>query len=223
MARTTRSEGIRRKLGERIVSGEFLPGCRLDETKLSAEFGVSRTPVREALRELGAEGLVRIIPNRGVFVLDLEADYLAEEFEVMGELEARCAAFAAHRMTVLEKRALELIHAEAESAHEWDDPDVYQQHNRKFHDAIYSGAHNRSLEKLTCDYRRRLSPFRNEQLRDSARIQASNREHSKIVELILDGDAAGAERAMRSHISSASVMAYARYLDNRAKANVVPN
>ena len=102
--RKTRAEELRLQLADEIVRGAFVPGAALDETTLARRFDVSRTPVREAIRMLAASGLVEVRAHRAAVVARPGAEQLAGMFEVMAELEALCAGFAAERMTSLERR-----------------------------------------------------------------------------------------------------------------------
>lgn len=101
---------IREALEDAIVSGRFAPGARLDPEALAREFDCSRTPIREALQQLEASGLVRVAAKRGTFVSEWTVDELAERFEVMAELEAICARLAARRITEAELTELEAAH-----------------------------------------------------------------------------------------------------------------
>src|SRR4051812_21901976 len=100
-----RSDQLREAIEEKIAIGEYPPGMRLDEAPLLAQFGVSRTPLREALIQLASLGLVEIRPRRGASVAEVTPHRLIEMFEVMGELEAMCARLAARRMTEAEQKA----------------------------------------------------------------------------------------------------------------------
>jgi len=106
----TTVEQMVRAIADMIVTGQILPGDKLDEISLAARFEVSRTPVREALRELGAMGLVDREPNRSAVVSNVTETYLHSMFEAMAELEGVCARLAAERMTVDERRTLEIEH-----------------------------------------------------------------------------------------------------------------
>lgn len=107
--------------------GQIAPGERLDEAGLAARFGVSRTPIREALRQLTVMGLVDSRPHRGVVVTEITAEKLAELFELMTELEASCARLAAQRMTPGERRELSRIHDASRIAMQTGDGDTYRQ------------------------------------------------------------------------------------------------
>ncbi len=106
----TRAEDLRRQIADDIVRGGLAPGAPLDETELAQRFKVSRTPVREALRQLAASGLVEARPHRGAVVARPSPERLGAMFEAMAELEALCAGLAAERMKPAERRRLEALH-----------------------------------------------------------------------------------------------------------------
>src|SRR4051794_9305596 len=137
----TLSETIRVGLADEITSGHLSPGTEIDEQAVAERFSVSRTPVREALRDLAALGLVEIEPRRGVRVATLTSDRLGEMFEVMAETEAMCARLATHRMTAVERFALQALHRRSLEAVENGDVDRYDSLNRDFHSALYQGTH----------------------------------------------------------------------------------
>lgn len=202
----TIAEQIYDHLVGKIISGEIRPGQRVEEQAVASEFGVSRTPVRDALRQLAGTGLVQFRPNRGVTVVDLDLNELMEVFEALGELEALCAKLAAQRMTQLERRALQTLHARAaevvKTANELD----YLELNNEIHQAIYQGTHNRSIATVTENFRQRLMPFRSSAGIASHRMIASQSEHEELVTAIIPGDAARAYDAMRSHVANSSLM-----------------
>lgn len=196
----TRTETLRAQLADEIVSGALGPGTPLDEQELAARFGVSRTPVREAIRQLSASGLVSVRPHRGAVVALPTPAELNDMFEAMAELEALCAGLAARNMTVAERRALERLHEELRVLVHQGDPARYHERNEAFHTAIYAGSHNSYLAELTLMTRTRVAPFRRAQFRASGRLGGSYAEHDLIVQAILRGDQAGASAAMRAHI-----------------------
>lgn len=198
-ARPTLAEDLRRQLADEILEGGLEPGARLDEQDLAARFGVSRTPVREALRLLAATGLVQDRPRKGFVVTAVTPQRMAEMFEVMGEFEASCARFAALRMTADEARALADLHARARDA---TDPGAYDLINSDFHSAIYAGGHNSFLEETARALRQRVRPFRRAQFRLVGRLGDSWAEHDAVVRAIARGDGEGAYWAMRAHVSA---------------------
>lgn len=201
MLKRTSAEEIRRGLADRIISGALSPGTALDETQLAAEFAVSRTPVREALRLLASSGLVDQKPHAKALVAKPDEQELAGMFEVMGYLEALCAGLCAIAMTKAERDALDGLHVQMSALVRDGDAARYAEANDLFHTAIYDGAHNGYLAEITRSTRQRLQPFRRAQFGELGRLLKSHAEHSLIVEAILQGDRSEAERAMRSHIS----------------------
>lgn len=196
----TRTEALRLQLADEIVSGMLDPGTPLDEQELALRFGVSRTPVREAIRQLSASGLVSVRPHRGAVVALPTPAELNDMFEAMAELEALCAGLAARSMSITERRALEAMHQELRLLMREGDPSRYHERNEAFHAAIYAGSHNSYLAEITLMTRARVAPFRRAQFRATGRLGGSYREHDMIVQAILRGDQAGAAEAMRAHI-----------------------
>ncbi|MBX9909998.1 MAG: GntR family transcriptional regulator [Beijerinckiaceae bacterium] len=196
----TRTESLRLQIADEIVSGALEPGAPLDEQELAARFGVSRTPVREAIRQLSASGLVSVRPHRGAVVALPTPRQLDDMFEAMAELEALCAGLAARNMTVPERRALEGLHQDLRALVQKGDPARYHETNEAFHAAIYAGSHNGYLAEITLMTRTRVAPFRRAQFRATGRLGGSYQEHDLIVQAILRGDQPGAIEAMRAHI-----------------------
>ncbi len=153
----TRTESLRLQIADEIVSGALEPGAPLDEQELAARFGVSRTPVREAIRQLSASGLVSVRPHRGAVVALPTPRQLDDMFEAMAELEALCAGLAARNMTVPERRALEGLHQDLRVLVQKGDPARYHETNEAFHAAIYAGSHNGYLAEITLMTRTRVS------------------------------------------------------------------
>lgn len=198
----TRTEDLRLALADEIMRGELAPGSPLDEVRIASRFGVSRTPVREALRQLSSSGLVEIRPHRGAVVARLSQALLHEMFVAMGELEAVCAGLSAENMTSAERRALEEIHGLLRELVRSGDPQRYHEINESFHTAIYLGAHNGPLADMALTTRGRLQPFRRAQFRTIGRLARSFEEHDRIVRAILRGDRDAAWSAMRDHIGT---------------------
>lgn len=192
---------LRDRLEAEILSGKRPPGSRLDESKLAQHFGVSRTPVREALRELAAADLVVLRPRQGAVVATVTVTQLLHMFEVMAELESFCAKLAARRMTAQERKHLAEVHAHCGKLAEEAETYSYYDANRKFHEVIYAGSHNTYLEETTRAMRNRLSPYRRFQLNHPGRIVKSWKEHDAVVEAIANGDAEAAAAAMSHHVT----------------------
>ena len=224
IAKTTRAATLRAQIADEIVRGDLRPGTPLDEVSLAQRFGVSRTPVREALRELSSAGLVRIQPHRGAVVSRPAAREVEDMFAVMAELEALCAGLAAVAMTPAERRDLAAIHASLRDLIQTGDPQRYHEVNERFHHAIYLGSHNAYLAEVTLTTRRRLAPFRRAQFRTSGRLALSYEEHDRVVGAIQRGDRAGAGTAMRDHIGIVhfAYEHYAQDLDPSPRPRLVP-
>jgi DNA-binding GntR family transcriptional regulator len=205
-AKETFSETIFSRLADAIVRGVVAPGERLEEPAIARQFGVSRTPVREALRRLCGTGLVEVAPRRGVTVVRIDVAQLTDMFDAIGELEALCARLSAQRMTMLERKKLEQVNERCRELVDTDADGNYAAFNDQFHELIYLGAHNASIAATTRGFRQRLGPFRILQfVRAGGRAQAAFREHDEIVAGILASDGERAHRAMRSHIASSSL------------------
>ncbi len=199
-SRRTLAEELRLQLADEIVRGALRPGAALDEMELARRFEVSRTPVREAIRQLTASGLIEARAHRGAVVAQPSGDRLAGMFEVMAELEAHCAGLAAERMSGAERRGLDAIHDEMRMLIHVGDPQRSHEVNEAFHGAIYAGAHNEYLAEVTLATRVRVQPFRRAQFRNLGRLGKSYAEHDRIVTAILRGERERAAAAMRAHI-----------------------
>ncbi|NKC30053.1 GntR family transcriptional regulator [Falsiroseomonas selenitidurans] len=198
--RPTRGEAIAASLAEDIVAGRLKPGTPLDELGLARAYGSSRTPVREALRQLAPTGLVQVAPRRGAVVAIPDPQQLGEMFLVMAELEAMAAALAALAMTPEQRRGLERQHGAMAAMVRAGDVAAYRAANVTFHHLLYLGAHNGYLGEIATATRRRLAPFRAAQLEAPDRLRRSHEEHGAIVTAIQRGDAAAAAAQIRTHI-----------------------
>src|SRR5467141_584064 len=175
----TRAEELRLQLADEIVRGALPPGAALDETDIARRFKVSRTPVREAIRQLAASGLVEARAHRGAVVARPSEERLLGMFEAMAELEALCAGLAAERMAPAERGLLETVHEELRALIQGSDPQRYHEVNEAFHAAIYAGAHNAYLAEMTHATRARVQPFRRAQFRTLGRLARSHMEHAQ--------------------------------------------
>jgi DNA-binding GntR family transcriptional regulator len=196
----TRAEELRQQLADEIVRGTLAPGASLDETDIARRFSVSRTPVREALRQLAASGLVEARAHRGAVVAQPSIDRLSGMFEAMAELEALCAGLAAERMMPAERHRLEAIHEELRVLSHAGDPERFHAVNEQFHSFIYTGSQNAHIAEITLATRKRVQPFRRAQFRNLGRLAQSHAEHDRVVVAIMRGDRNGAANAMRAHI-----------------------
>ncbi len=205
----SRATAVRSYIEGEIITGKLEPGNPLDEAELARKFGVSRTPVREALLQLAAIDWIQFRPRRGAVVAPITLQRMVQMFEVMGELEALCARLAAERMTATEHNLLQqaaqaCAHeacSKAESAYS-----RYFEANYKFHELVYIGAHNDHLLEMAKALRNRLTPYRRFRLRNSMRLKNSSREHGVVAKAIVDGDGERAAQEMRSHITIQSAL-----------------
>ena len=206
---TTIAVDLEQRIADDILNGRIAPGAKLDEQTLAERFSGSRTPVREALRQLVGTGLVESIPRRGAVVTSFGPERLSQLYEAIGELETLCARLAAQRMTAIERKALELALAPLLAAAAAGDRDRYLDCSDVLHDLIHRGCHNPFLIELVRSYRLRSLPFRNLQSYSRERMQHSSDEHRRMVEAIVGHDADEATQVMRGHVASSLLRALA--------------
>lgn len=197
------ADDVCRRIADEIVLGQLAPGTHLDEVSLANRFKVSRTPVREALKQLAIMGLVETRRNRGSVVAALTIEQLNEMFEAIAELEAACARHAALRMTEADRAQMLEYHAEGRAAMQAGDIVRYEAANLALHATIIRGCYNPVLIDMATGLRERVSSFRRTQFRNLERMGESFEEHSVIVEAILAHDVITTYREMRSHLMSA--------------------
>ena len=189
------------QLRERIFAGDLAPGAFLDEVALAAQMEISRTPLREALKVLTAEGLVRHEPRRGCFVNQVTARDLDEIFPVIALLEGRCAHEAALHASDSDLEKLQLLHdklARHAKARRIND---YYSVNFEIHEAIIALADNRWLEQVIGDLRKIVKLARLQQLHAPGRLDQSLAEHLAVFAALKARDPEGAEAAMRTHLT----------------------
>jgi DNA-binding GntR family transcriptional regulator len=200
---TTLSQGIAEQLAQDVIGGRLRPGAKLDEVVLAGRFKVSRSPIRDALRQLAATGLLEFKPRRGFSVVSIDVPGLLDLFEAASEVEGLCAKLCAMRVGMAEKRQIELLHKRALLAVAKGNADEYAALNEAFHHAIYSGARNRTLSAIAINLRQRLTPFRSQDFFSSGnRMKSSAEEHDVVVRAINASDADAAFEGMRRHTAS---------------------
>lgn len=197
----TAADMLAQGIADAIFSGEFAPGTRLDEQQLAQRFSVSRTPVREALRQLANTGLIDVRPRRGAVVTRISPEQLEEMFVAMGELEATCARLASLSMSPTERRRLQAFHEKMGEIARGGDALAFAEANHAFHTMIYGGAHNVVLAEMTAAMRRRLMPYRRAQFLLEGRPLRSHAEHGAVVAAIVQGNAREAHDAMLHHVT----------------------
>lgn len=198
------SDHIRDALSDEITTGILAAGTPLDEQELADRFGASRTPVREALRQLAYGGLVEMKPRRGVVVTRMTPERIMDMFEATAEIEAVCVRLATYRMSPIERSRIMEIHDLSARAVKSRDYGAYDGHNRDFHKLLYAATHNSILEEEASTIRHRMAVFRRNQLRFGDRLVASHREHGQILAIMAQGDGDAAARFMRAHMLNAA-------------------
>jgi DNA-binding GntR family transcriptional regulator len=156
----TNTDRVRAELEQRIVAGVLAPGATLDEARLGQMFDVSRTPVREALLQLSAEGFVRIVPRAGIYVVQLTAAELADMFETLAHDEGLCARLVCQRLTSAGVRNVREIHQSGQRAVENNDIQAYREYVLNFHESLYESCGNRYLAARMLHTRKRVNPYR---------------------------------------------------------------
>lgn len=187
-------------LRERIFSGELAPGSFVDEVLLCEQLAISRTPLREALKVLTAEGLLRHEPRRGCFVSQVTERDLDEIFPVIALLEGRCAFEAARNASDAELAALEALHDKLQRHARARRINDYYAVNQTIHEAIITLADNRWLAQVIADLRKILKLARLQQLHAPGRLAQSLSEHLAVFAALKARDSEGAEAAMRTHL-----------------------
>ncbi len=196
-----RSDRVRRQIADDIIAGVLRPGQELDEMKLAKTFNVSRTPVREALRQLAAAQLVEWRPHQSAVVSKITPSKMVEMFEVMAELEGFCGRLAARRTTPAEQTNLKAIHRRMQPYIEKRDHEAYHAMNKVLHEAIYAGSHNSYLIDQASVLYNRLAPYRAFQLKRPDALRLASEEHQRIIEAIIAGDGEAAHRLLSRHVS----------------------
>ncbi|HRF72603.1 MAG TPA: GntR family transcriptional regulator [Accumulibacter sp.] len=202
IAQTALYQEVAERLRQRIFSHELPPGTRIDEQALTVDYGISRTPLREALKVLAAEGLVTLRPRRGCFVTEVSEQDLDDIFPLMAMLEARCALEATNRAQPADLARLEAIHAQLEHFAGSNEIKRFFEANQEFHYQIQELSGNRRLRQVIQDLRKVLKLTRLFSLSIDGRLQQSLAEHAAILAAIKAGDALGAQTAMHDHILS---------------------
>jgi DNA-binding GntR family transcriptional regulator len=192
-------EQVAEALRARILSHRLAPGSWIDEKALAAEHGISRTPLREALKVLASEGLVTMKLRRGAYVTEVSARDQAEVFHLLALLEGDAAGVVAGRLTATQLDELEAIHAALEAA--IDDRDAFFDANERFHVRLLELADNRWRIQMVADLRKVMKLARHHSLFKAGRIEASLAEHRGVMAALRARDATAAQQRMREHIA----------------------
>ena len=201
-----------------IRANQFVSGQRLSEQRLCKRLGVSRTPLREALRILGAEGLVTISPNKGARVAESSIEDTFHMFEAMGVLEGSCARLAAEKLTDSDLEKMERIHEQLEICHRNGDPESYMSWNREFHEFVQEKAGNPVLGKIVSGLRDLILLHRYRQIYRPGRFDDSMEEHRRLIEAFRARDSGRAERLMQTHLQKQCQALVSYYAEKGKKA-----
>lgn len=185
---------------DRIISGEYPNDMELRELTLAKEFNVSRTPIREALRQLELEGLVNIIPNKGAYVIGITKRDIIDIYYMRSLLEGLCAKMAVHNITEEQLQDLEENIDLSEFALSKKRMDHVVDLDNEFHDLLYRASNSRMLHRTLSDFHQYLEPLRKKSLSDSERVSNTIDEHRKIVEAIKNKDEKKAYDLANGHI-----------------------
>ena len=208
---------VAERLRQRIFSHELPPGTWVDEQALAADYGISRTPLREALKVLASEGLVTLKPRRGCYVTEISERDLDEIFTVMALLEGQCAADTARKANDADMARLRSVHDELERAAASNDINGFFTANQAFHHQVQLIADNRWLSQAITDLRKVIKLSRHHSLFGAGRLTQSLAEHRAILDALTRRDVAASEQTMREHISSGR-QALARVAQERSRA-----
>jgi DNA-binding GntR family transcriptional regulator len=194
------SDQIRMRIESAIASGELLPGDAIDDIALAHHYKVSRTPVREALLQLQAQGILSSTPRGGSMVAKMNLQQLLSLWELLAELEGIAVRLACERMTNDDIKALMKLHRSSKKIADKEDMDGWQEANLKFHEIIYEGARNPFLRQEVLRIRSRTGVYRRHAFGALGRIKSSYDQHEKIVSAIEKRDAEAASLCMADHM-----------------------
>ncbi|EUB99501.1 transcriptional regulator, GntR family [Rhizobium sp. CF080] len=186
-----------------ILSGEFAPGDRINEKELALRFGISRGPIREALRSMDSSGLVEQVPNRGFFVRQLSAEQACDVYDVRAALFGLAGKLLAERITEEGIEKLKSFIADMDAAVASDDFESYVKINFEFHEFIVAGGRNASLAQQYLGLVKQLRLYRARSLMHRESMQASHIEHHAMAEAIIARDPARALATHTRHVEAA--------------------
>jgi DNA-binding GntR family transcriptional regulator len=198
------SDKIRLKIEDDIKQGILLPGDPIDDAELAERYQVSRTPIREALIQLKAQGMLTSLPRGGMIVAKMDLKQLLSLWELLAELEGVTVRLACERMTPEELKEIVQVHESSRTVMEAEDVDGWQKGNLRFHELIYHAARNPYLRQEVLRMRTRTGYYRSHAFGALGRITASFEQHEQIVAAFERRDAKAASSAMIAHMRPAS-------------------
>ncbi len=191
------------KIRQAITSGIFTSGERLMEIQLAEEMGVSRTPVREAIRKLELEGFVVMIPRRGTYVADISIKDITEVYEIRTALDVLAAGLAAERINDDELETMQRLLVEIGQYIEEDNIDKIVEIDSAFHDVLYQASRNERLVNIISNLREQITSLRGRSMHYPGRLSNTLEEHRAIVESLAQRDVEKAQQAARDHMENA--------------------
>jgi DNA-binding GntR family transcriptional regulator len=200
MAHQALHQQVSQRLRQRIIEGHLAPGAKLNERELSEQLQVSRTPLREAIRMLAAEGLVTLLPHRGAVVPRMSPQAVADTFELIAGLEGLSGELAAQRITAAQLVELRARHFEMRAAHARRDLPAYYRHNAAIHDAINAAAGNAVLTDTFRQVNARLQALRFRSNFDERKWDLAVQEHEQMVDLLARRNGPALRRLMEQHV-----------------------
>ena len=195
-------EQVAQRLRQMLVEGRIAPGAKLNERELSELLHVSRTPLREAIKMLAAEGLVELLPNRGAIAVALTEADVHNTFEVMAGLEAQSGELAAERITPQELAEIQAMHFEMLAAYTRKDLSAYYTINARIHNAINAAAKNPVLVSVYNQVNARLQALRFRSNQDGAKWKRAVGEHEKMIEALSTRDPAAMREVLLTHLAN---------------------
>jgi len=193
-------EQVAQRLRQMLVEGRIVPGAKLNERELAELLHVSRTPLREAIKMLAAEGLVELLPNRGAQAVALTEEDILHTFEVMAGLEAQAGELAAQRITDAELAEIRAMHFEMLAAYTRRDLSAYYSLNTRIHRAIAAAAKNPVLAQVYNQVNARLQALRFRSNQDEVKWKHAVEEHEKMIEALAARDGAAMRAVLMSHL-----------------------
>lgn len=201
LSRAGLHEQVAARLRRMLVEGDIAPGAKLNERALSEALHVSRTPLREAIKRLAAEGLVELLPNRGAVALRLTETDVAHSFELMAALEGLSGELAAQRITEAQLNEIRALHFEMLACFTRRDLSNYYRLNAQIHRAINAAAGNPVLAQTYDQVNARLQALRFRSNQDEDKWKRAMREHERMVEALAERDAAGLRQVLVTHLN----------------------
>jgi DNA-binding GntR family transcriptional regulator len=193
-------EEVAERLREQILARELEPGSWIDEMKLASAWGISRTPMREAIKVLAAEGLVTMKVRRGAYVTEASAEDVAQIYHLLALLESDAAGQVAQHRSDADLAELQALHEQLESTTR--DRNRFFEINERFHFRLLDLAHNRWRMQLVQELRQMMKLSRHHSLFKKGRVQESLQEHRQLMDALAQGDGAAATAAMRQHFAN---------------------